>query len=335
MTDQDLPMTDRVMLAVLAGRTTREQVYRVLGPDIPAADAERTRVLDEAIDALLAKKLLETKDKTLALPDAPADERFVIEPAVRDCLPPLSAGEEAVLVRMILRSPVAPTLSIWQRDGRNVLIDGHVTSLTCRRFGRETQLVAIDLPDIQAAIEWRWDQHYGRRNLTKEAMAYCRGWQFERRKASHGGDRRSKSQNETLNGGKDPVAAALATKFGVSRPTIFRDRDYAAAIDAIAAVTGDDIRRELLARRAKQYRLTRADVMQMAQMDKAEMKKAAATLREGQRVQFRQPAAAVKSVRLKGTAAEQAQALVKSLGQKKAARLASELTRLVQEKVGQ
>lgn len=332
MTDQDLSVPDRVLLALMRGPTNRKQLSRLLAPDAP--DDEWDRVLDEAIAALVEKGLLDTNEEALVLLDPPADDRVVIDPAIRDCLPPLSLEEEVVLARVVLLSPAPPTLTVWRHDGRDVLIDGHVTSLVCRRFGRDSQLQAIDLPDVSAVQEWRWDRHYGKRNLTKEAMSYCRGWQYERRKLPHGGDRRSRSQNETSNSKKDPIAAAVAAKFGVGRATVFRDRKYATALDAIAAAAGDDIRRELLARREKQYRLTHADVMQLSKLGKGEMKRVAAKLREGERVQFRTEAAA-KSVRLKGTTpTEQARALVESLGQERAALLASELTKLVKVKVG-
>lgn len=334
MADNDLPLTDLVMLAALSGQTNCEEVFELLSPDIPAADADRVRYLNEAIDALVEKGLLSVKDDTFVLPDAPPEDRFTIEPDIRDSLPPLSEGEKAGVTRMLLRSPIPPTLVIWQRDGHNVLADGHLTSEVCRRFGRPTQLAPIDLPDLAAVIEWRWDSHYGRRALTKEAMSYCRGWQYQRNRGPQGGDRRAKSQNETSNDKRDPVAIALANKFGVSRATIFRDRDYAEAIDAVAETAGNDIRRELLARRRKQYRLIRSEVLLLAEQSEEDMKKAAAKLREGKRVQFREAAAAVKSVRLGGTPTEQAQALVKSLGQDDAVRLASELSKLVKTKVG-
>lgn len=335
MADNDLPLTDRVMLAALSGQTNREKVFALLAPDIPAADADRRRQLHEAIDALVEKNLLSIKDDTLVLPDVPPDDRFTIEAAVRDSLPPLSEGERAGLTRMLLRSPVPPTLVVWQHDGHNVLADGHLTSEVCRRFGRPTQLVALDLPDLAAVIEWRWDSHYARRNLSKEAQSYCRGWQYQRSRGSRGGDRRAKSQNETSNDQRDPVAIALANKFAVSRATIFRDRDYAEALDAVAAVVGDDVRQEILARRLKQFRLTRADVLALAEWDEEELRAAAEKLRKGERVQI-QPAAEqpIKSIRLAGSPAEQAQILVKSLGQENATRLAAELSKLVKVKVG-
>src|SRR5206468_1791853 len=85
-----------------------------------------------------------------------------------------------------------------------------------------------------------------RRNLTREAMSYFRGAEYNATKGQRGGDRSSrkaKGQSDPL----PPTAERLDEKYGVSGKTIKRDAVFAQATDRIVDAYGDpEIRRKLL-----------------------------------------------------------------------------------------
>ncbi len=66
----------------------------------------------------------------------------------------------------------------------------------------------------------------GRRNLSPDQYSLLRGRRYNRTKKQHGGERESSAQNEHL----PKTAEALATRHGVSRETIKRDGQFAAAV---------------------------------------------------------------------------------------------------------
>jgi hypothetical protein len=104
----------------------------------------------------------------------------------------------------------------------------------------------IDLEDEKAAVEFILRIQRERRNLTREAMSYFRGTDYNAVKRSHGGSRRGRKPK----GQSDPListAGRLAEKYGVSEKTIKRDGVFAKVIDKIVDDYGDpEIRRKLL-----------------------------------------------------------------------------------------
>ncbi len=88
----------------------------------------------------------------------------------------------------------------------------------------------------------------GRRNITEQQRSYLRGVQYEREKAKHGGDRKSKAHPEPLIRPMEipDTAEKLASQHKVGRETLKRDAQYARAVDAIAEAAGDSVRTELL-----------------------------------------------------------------------------------------
>lgn len=158
-----------------------------------------------------------------------------INPEFRSVLLPLSPealkGLESSLVDDGCRDP----LVLWN----GVLVDGHNRHSICQRRGIDFKTVEKDFPDEAAAKDWILANQMHRRNLTPQEAALIRGRLYEARKASHGGDRKSKSQNDTL---KD-TAEAVAEEHGVSRATVHRDAEFAVAVDALKAVDKDVVLR--------------------------------------------------------------------------------------------
>lgn len=69
----------------------------------------------------------------------------------------------------------------------------------------------------------------GRRNLTPEQVSLLRGRRYNRTKTSHGGDHKSKDQNDTLINS----AETLSHQHGVSPRTIERDGQFANDVEKL------------------------------------------------------------------------------------------------------
>ena len=122
-------------------------------------------------------------------------------------------------------------------QGDTVLLDGHNRHEICRKHGIGFEKILLELPDRQAAINWIINNQLGRRNLHPDQASYLRGKRYNAEKSSVGGDRGNqytvaKDQNDPL---PESTADRLATEYKVSAPTIKRDGNYAAAVDALQA----------------------------------------------------------------------------------------------------
>lgn len=160
--------------------------------------------------------------------------RIIIDPQLRELIPPLRNEERQALEENIRRDGCRDPLVVWR--GHDVLLDGHHRYEICQRHGIDFAVTEVDLPDREAAADWIDANQLGRRNLTPDQVALLRGRRYNRLKKQHGGDRRSIPQNEDLNG---KTAARLAREHGVSRQTIERDGQFAAAIEKTAVIEPD------------------------------------------------------------------------------------------------
>ena len=129
----------------------------------------------------------------------------------------------------------------------------------------------IDLPDEAAAIAFILEIQRQQRNLTREAMSYFRGSEYNASKQQHGGNRRgrrSRDQNDPL----IKTAQVLAQKYGVGEVTIKRDGLFAQAVDRIVKEYGDEeIQRKLLGADVK---LTQGTTRVLLKMNGSKRKKA-------------------------------------------------------------
>jgi N6-adenosine-specific RNA methylase IME4 len=160
--------------------------------------------------------------------------RIIIDPQLRELIPPLRDEERQALEENIRRDGCRDPLVVWR--GHDILLDGHHRYEICQRHGIDFAVTEVNLPDREAAADWIDANQLGRRNLTPDQAALLRGRRYNRLKKQHGGDRRSSPQNEDLNG---KTAARLALEHGVSRQTIERDGQFAAAIEKTAAIEPD------------------------------------------------------------------------------------------------
>jgi hypothetical protein len=167
-----------------------------------------------------------------------------INPAFQSLIPLQSRGEYKALEQSIQAEGCRDPLTIWQ--GRNIVLDGHTRRDLCIGHKQQVKVREIALPDEHAAVQYILQIQRQRRNLTREAMSYFRGVEYNAVKQQHGGNRRgrkSRGQSDLLKS----TARQLAEKYGVSEKTIKRDGVFAKVIDKIVADYDDpEIKRKLL-----------------------------------------------------------------------------------------
>lgn len=149
--------------------------------------------------------------------------RIIIDPELRELVPPLTDDERQALEANILRDGCREPLVLWR--GHDILLDGHHRYEICQRHDIDFAVTDVELPDREAAADWIDANQLGRRNLTPDQAALLRGRRYNRLKKPRGGDRRSKGQNAPLN-----VASRLAGQHGVDPSTIKRDGRFADAV---------------------------------------------------------------------------------------------------------
>lgn len=163
----------------------------------------------------------------------PAAARIIVDPELRELIPPLRDEERQALEENLRRDGCRDPLVVWR--GHDILLDGHHRHEICQRHGIDFAVTEVDLPDREAAADWIDANQLGRRNLTPDQAALLRGRRYNRLKRKQG--RPSKSpQNEGFMG---KTAARLAREHGVSRQTIERDGRFAAAIEKTAVIEPD------------------------------------------------------------------------------------------------
>jgi len=160
--------------------------------------------------------------------------RIIIDPQLRELIPPLRDEERQALEENIRRDGCRDPLVVWR--GHDILLDGHHRYEICQQHGIDFAVTEVELADREAAADWIDANQLGRRNLTPDQAALLRGRRYNRLKKQHGGDRRSSPQNGDLKG---KTASRLAREHGVSRQTIERDGQFAAAIEKTAAIEPD------------------------------------------------------------------------------------------------
>jgi hypothetical protein len=192
-----------------------------------------------------------------------------VNAAFQALIPLQSKGELLALEQSIEAEGCRDPLLVWK--GHNVVLDGHTRRELCQKHKKQVKAREVELPDEKAAIEYILSIQRQRRNLTREAMSYFRGAEYNAVKESHGGSRRgrrSKGQSDPLKS----TAAELARKYGVSEKTVKRDGNFAAVIDKIVEVYGDqEIKRRLLGADVK---LTQGTARVLYKMPAKERKKA-------------------------------------------------------------
>src|SRR5262249_19163876 len=150
--------------------------------------------------------------------------------AFQSLIPLQSKGELLALEQSIQDEGCRDPLTVWK--GRSVVLDGHTRRDLCLKHKKRVKVREVELPDENAAVEYILPIQRHRRNLTREAMSYLRGAEYNALKQERGGDSRgrgSKGQSDPLK----TTAAQVAEKYGVSEKTVKRDAVFAQVIDKI------------------------------------------------------------------------------------------------------
>lgn len=190
---------------------------------------------------------------------------LAIDPEISSLLVPHSHQELALLERSILDEGCREPLAVWQ--GSRILLDGHARLDICRRHAVPFRTTEVDLPDRDAAVRWTLSSQLARRNLTRIAASYYRGFLY--RMAS----KRPGARSDLSSGlsARRWASEEISRRFGVDERTVRRDARLSDDLDAVASSLGDGFRRSVLSGEA---RLSRRDIHALAAMSDAERQRA-------------------------------------------------------------
>jgi len=135
-------------------------------------------------------------------------------------------------------------LVIWPTSAGPILLDGHNRYEICQQQNIHFDTVEIELASREEAATWIINNQLGRRNLTSEQASYLRGKRYNREKKPVGPPTKQFPHFEGI------TADKLATEYKVSRATIERDGQFAAAVDTLASNVGEDVKQQILTRDA-------------------------------------------------------------------------------------
>jgi hypothetical protein len=194
-----------------------------------------------------------------------------VDPAFRRLIPLQSRGEFRALEQSLKAEGCRDPLLVWK--GHNVVLDGHTRRDLCIYLEKQVKVREVELPDERAAAEYILELQRQRRNLTREAMSYFRGADYNATKQERGGRRRGRPpKGQSVPPPRPTTARRLAEKYAVSEKTMKRDARFAWAVDRIVDDYGDpEVRRKLLGADVK---LTRVEARALLKVP-AEERKAA------------------------------------------------------------
>jgi ParB family chromosome partitioning protein len=160
----------------------------------------------------------------------------LIDDEFRSRIPPLTPEEAKLLEDSIIAEGCRDPLIVW--CGK--LVDGHHRLEICKRNNIPYKTVELQRENREAVLDWIDRNQLGRRNLHPDTASLLRGRVLNRQKQRLGGDRKSaeakksNAQSEHLKPGD--TSKRLAKDFGVSRATVTRDGQYAAAVDTLKPI---------------------------------------------------------------------------------------------------
>jgi N6-adenosine-specific RNA methylase IME4 len=105
--------------------------------------------------------------ETMQTPIA-ANDTFTIDPEFAELIPALSPDEYKQLEANIVREGCHEPLSIWDNDGKHVLIDGHNRHNICTTNGKPFTTNLLKFENRDEVKIWICDRQLGRRNLTDD-----------------------------------------------------------------------------------------------------------------------------------------------------------------------
>jgi phage N-6-adenine-methyltransferase len=153
-------------------------------------------------------------------------------------IPPLSSEERQQLEENIVEHGGArDPLVVWASKGTLTLLDGHNRYEICTRLGLPFDIHELRFKSRDEAEDWIDRNQLGRRNLDSRQMSLLRGRRLSRAEKSQG----KRSDTLCQSGTKLDVAQQIADEHGVSRRQLYRDKDFAEAVETLG------IEREIVA----------------------------------------------------------------------------------------
>lgn len=183
--------------------------------------------------------------------------KFRIDEELRSLISPLSKEEFEQLKNNILQWGCLDPLKVWHVPDSDdvILLDGHNRFAICGEHNVVYVTESVALIDRAAAIDWMISNQLGRRNLSARQVSYLRGkQQQQQKKITNPGGSNQPFEN---------TAARLAKQHRVNKSTIYRDVNYAKAVDAIATVTAPEVRQKLLRADSK---FTKLDTLKLVEL---------------------------------------------------------------------
>jgi hypothetical protein len=199
---------------------------------------------------------------TLAAPaDVGLDEEF------QRLNPVLSRWQREELSRTLLQDGCKDPLVVWA--GHNLLLDGYICLEICRANNIPFVVSERPFADRGQARAWIIQEQLSRRHLTPEGVSYLRGKRYlaekrlprsSRRRAGGSGSGVQSEHHDERNGSgvqsehfaevngfgvqseHRRTEVRLAAEFKVAPKTIWRDSRFAAAVDGLAELCGDQAR---------------------------------------------------------------------------------------------
>lgn len=165
-------------------------------------------------------------------------EHIEILDELRELIRPLSAEELQQLEQNILAEGCRDPLVLWhdKQGQRYILVDGHHRYTICRRHRLPFKIEVRDFAHIEDVKDWMVNNQLGKRNLTREEMAYLRGYQYNRFKQKPGNlqNLRQFAETQVVSQNQGNTAQKLAAVYKVSDKTIKRDGQFAEGLDRLA-----------------------------------------------------------------------------------------------------
>lgn len=175
-----------------------------------------------------------------------------INPEFSSLIPPLTDAEFETLEQSILHDGIRDAIVTWN----GYIIDGHNRYKIAQKHGLQFTTIEMQFESIYDVKDWMFANQLGRRNLTELQKTNLIGQRYNNQKQRHGGDRKSKAQNELLAN----TAETIADEYNVSRETVKRAADFATGLDH----TTPELKQDILQGKVK---VNKDDVQQLAKAE--------------------------------------------------------------------
>jgi len=169
---------------------------------------------------------------------------------------PLSDEEFAQLESSLLSQGCIDPLTVWQNNGKTILVDGHHRFKICKKSQIPYEIRNLSFGDKDEAKEWMINNQLGRRNLNPLQLSYFRGMKYLSSKKDKGGYNNVLSKGEI----NQTTAESLANKFKASPSTIKRDAQFAIGLSGIGR-SNTQLKKEVLIGKAK---IKKSDIIMLS-----------------------------------------------------------------------